>query len=51
MSFGPDHATPREIRWNESGIKATYRKGIIEVVVPLSALEPAGRQIEITKDE
>ena len=36
---------------DESGIKATYRKGIIEVVVPLTAPEPAGRQIEITKGE
>ena len=36
---------------DESGIKANYRKGIIEVVVPLTAPEPAGRQIEISKGE
>ncbi|BCJ49064.1 hypothetical protein Asp14428_05390 [Actinoplanes sp. NBRC 14428] len=33
---------------DEAGIKATYRDGILEVCVPLSAPEPSGRQIEIT---
>lgn len=29
-------------------VRATYDKGILEVVVPLKATEPAGRQIPIT---
>jgi HSP20 family protein len=36
---------------DESGIKASYRKGIIEVTVPLTEPEPAGRQIDVTKGE
>ena len=36
---------------DESAIKATYRIGILEVTVPLTAPEPAGRQISIAKGE
>ena len=36
---------------DEKGIKATYRKGILEVTVPLTAPEPAGRQIAIGTGE
>jgi HSP20 family molecular chaperone IbpA len=36
---------------DESAIKATYRNGILEITVPLTAPEPAGRQISITKGE
>ena len=32
---------------DESTIKATYRKGILEITVPLTAPQPAARQIEI----
>ncbi|AGL16964.1 Hsp20/alpha crystallin family protein [Actinoplanes sp. N902-109] len=32
---------------DEAGITATYRKGILEVTVPLTAPQPAGRKIEI----
>ncbi|HET9517365.1 MAG TPA: Hsp20/alpha crystallin family protein [Actinoplanes sp.] len=34
---------------DEAHIKASYRKGILEVSVPLTAPEPAGRQIEVKK--
>jgi HSP20 family molecular chaperone IbpA len=33
---------------DEKAIKATYRKGILEVTVPLTAPQPAGHQIEVT---
>ncbi len=36
---------------DESAIKATYRNGILEVTVPLTEPEPAGRQIAITTGE
>ena len=36
---------------DETAIKATYRNGILEVTVPLSAPEPAGRQISIVAGE
>lgn len=36
---------------DEENIKASYRKGILEVTVPLTAPEPAGRQIAITTTE
>jgi HSP20 family molecular chaperone IbpA len=36
---------------DESAIKATYRNGILEITVPLTAPEPAGRQISIAKGE
>ncbi|MEV4703008.1 Hsp20/alpha crystallin family protein [Actinoplanes sp. NPDC049316] len=36
---------------DEAGIKATYRKGILEVIVPLTAPAPTARQIEITTGE
>ncbi|MFI7602412.1 Hsp20 family protein [Actinoplanes sp. NPDC049681] len=36
---------------DEAGIKATYRKGILEVVVPLTAPAPSAREIEITAGE
>lgn len=35
---------------DETAIKASYRKGILEIVVPLTTPRPAGRQIEITKE-
>ncbi|GAA2673394.1 MULTISPECIES: Hsp20/alpha crystallin family protein [Actinoplanes] len=34
---------------DESAITAAYEKGILEIVVPLTAPQPAGRQIAITK--
>ncbi|MFI1991506.1 Hsp20/alpha crystallin family protein [Actinoplanes sp. NPDC020271] len=34
---------------DEAAITATYEKGILEITVPLTAPEPAGRQIAITK--
>jgi HSP20 family protein len=34
---------------NEEHISATYRKGILEVTVPLAAPEPSGRQIPVAK--
>ena len=33
---------------DESTIKATYRKGILEILVPLTEPQPAGKQIAIT---
>lgn len=33
---------------DESAIKATYRKGILEITVPLTAPAPAGKPISIT---
>ena len=36
---------------DEAGVKAAYHKGILEVTIPLTAPEPAGRQIEITVKE
>jgi len=33
---------------DESAIKATYRKGILEILVPLTEPQPAGKQIAIT---
>ena len=33
---------------DESAIKATYRKGILEITVPLTEPQPAGKQIAIT---
>jgi HSP20 family molecular chaperone IbpA len=36
---------------DESGIRATYRDGILEITVPMAAPEPAGRQITVTKGE
>ena len=36
---------------DEPGIRATYRDGILEVTVPLTAPEPAGRRIEISTTE
>lgn len=36
---------------DETAIKATYRKGILEVTIPLTAPEPAGRQIAIDTRE
>jgi HSP20 family molecular chaperone IbpA len=36
---------------DEAGIKALYRKGILEITVPLAAPEPAGRQIAIEVGE
>jgi len=35
----------------ESAIKATYRKGILEITIPLTAPQPAGREIAITGEE
>ena len=35
---------------DESAINATYRKGILEITVPLSAPQPAGRQITIATE-
>jgi HSP20 family molecular chaperone IbpA len=35
---------------DESAIKATYRKGILEITVPLTAPPPAGRQIAIAAE-
>jgi HSP20 family molecular chaperone IbpA len=32
---------------DQAAIKASYRKGILEITVPLTAPEPAGRQIAI----
>lgn len=32
---------------DESAIKATYRKGILEITVPLTAPQPAGREIAV----
>lgn len=34
---------------DESAISATYEKGILEITVPLTAPEPVGRQIAISK--
>jgi len=34
---------------DEEHISATYRNGILEVTVPLTAPEPVGRQIPVTK--
>ncbi|NMO57294.1 Hsp20/alpha crystallin family protein [Actinoplanes sp. TBRC 11911] len=36
---------------DEDAIKATYRKGILEITVPLTAPQPAGRQITVTPDK
>ncbi len=36
---------------DEAGIKATYRKGILEVIVPLTAPASSGRRIEVTAGE
>jgi HSP20 family molecular chaperone IbpA len=36
---------------DETAIKATYRKGILEITVPLTAPAPAGRQITVGKEE
>jgi HSP20 family molecular chaperone IbpA len=36
---------------DEAAIKATYRKGILEVTVPLTAPQPAGQQIAVTSEE
>lgn len=33
---------------DQKSIKATYRKGILEVTVPLTATQSTGRQIEVT---
>ena len=33
---------------DEAAIKATYRKGILEITVPLTAAQPSGRSIAIT---
>jgi HSP20 family molecular chaperone IbpA len=33
---------------DEKATKATYGKGILEITVPLTAPQPAGRQIEVT---
>lgn len=35
---------------DETAIKATYRKGILEITVPLTAPQPAGRQIAVTAE-
>lgn len=35
---------------DESAITATYQKGILEVTVPLTAPQPAGRQIAVTAE-
>jgi HSP20 family protein len=35
---------------DETAIKATYRKGILEITVPLTAPPPAGRQITISTE-
>ncbi|GID32309.1 Hsp20/alpha crystallin family protein [Paractinoplanes brasiliensis] len=35
---------------DESKIKATYRNGILEIVVPLSAPQPEARRIEIAAE-
>ena len=32
---------------DEAGIKASYRKGVLEITVPLTAPQPEGRQIAI----
>jgi HSP20 family molecular chaperone IbpA len=32
---------------DESAIKATYRKGILDVTVPLTEPQPAGRQVAV----
>ncbi|MEV4351453.1 Hsp20/alpha crystallin family protein [Actinoplanes sp. NPDC049596] len=40
----PEHA-------DEDAIKATYRKGILEITVPLTAPQPSGRQIAVTREE
>jgi HSP20 family protein len=34
---------------DEEHISAAYRNGILEVTVPLTAAEPAGRQIPVAK--
>ncbi|GAA0505022.1 hypothetical protein Ade02nite_71110 [Paractinoplanes deccanensis] len=36
---------------DEDAIKATYRKGILEITVPLTEPQPSGRQIAIAKQE
>ena len=36
---------------DESGIRATYRAGLLEVTVPLTAPQPAGRPVGITTAE
>jgi HSP20 family protein len=36
---------------DEAAIRATYRKGILEVTIPLTSPEPTGRQIEISTTE
>lgn len=36
---------------DEDAIKATYRKGILEITVPLTAPQPAGRQITVTPEK
>ena len=35
---------------DETAIEATYRKGILEITVPLTAPQPAGRQIAVTAE-
>ena len=35
---------------DESAITATYRKGILEITVPLTAPQPAGRQITVSTE-
>ena len=35
---------------DESTIKATYRKGILEITVPLTAPQPEGRRIAVTAE-
>jgi HSP20 family molecular chaperone IbpA len=36
---------------DEAAIKATYRRGILEITVPLTAPPPTGRQITVTGGE
>lgn len=36
---------------DESAIKATYGKGILEITVPLTVPQPAGREIAVTAEK